>query len=99
MEQAFSIAALWFGLALLATFLASKLRVSLALMEILVGIAAAAVIGHLIGKAAMGADLPWLRFLAGTGAVLLTFLAGAELEPSVIRRKSREVSVVGAIGS
>jgi hypothetical protein len=98
MEQAFSIAALWFGLALLATFLASKLKISIALMEILVGIAAAAVIGHLIGKDAMGADLPWLKFLASTGAVLFTFLAGAELEPSVIRRKSREVSVVGAIG-
>lgn len=87
MEQAFSIAALWFGLALLATFLASKLRISMALMEILVGIAAAAAMGHFFGNDAMGADLPWLEFLASTGAVLLTFLAGAELEPSVMRRK------------
>ncbi len=28
----------------------------------------------------MGADVPWLRFAAGAGAVLLTFLAGTELE-------------------
>ena len=41
---------------------------------------------------------PGLRFLASTGAVLLTFLAGAELEPAVMRRKWKEVSVVGAIG-
>jgi len=98
MQQAFAIAALWFGLALLATFLASKLKISMALMEILVGVAAAAAIGHCFGKDAMGADLPWLKFLASTGAVLLTFLAGAELEPSVMRRKWKEVSVVGTIG-
>ena len=98
MEQAFSIATLWFGLALLATFLAAKLRVSMALMEILIGIAAAAVIGYFFGTSAMGADLPWLKFLASTGAVVLTFLAGAELEPAVMRRKWKEVSIIGAIG-
>lgn len=98
MEQAFSVATLWFGLALLATFLAAKLRVSMALMEILVGIAAAAVIGYLFGTSALGSDLPWLKFLASTGAVVLTFLAGAELEPAVMRRKWKEVSIIGAIG-
>ena len=98
MEQAFSIAALWFGLALIATFLAARLKISMALMEIIVGIAAAAAIGHFFGKDAMGADLPGLKFLASTGAVLLTFLAGAELEPAVMRRKWKEVSLVGAIG-
>ncbi|MGA7745338.1 MAG: cation:proton antiporter [Polyangia bacterium] len=98
MEQAFSIATLWFGLALIATFLAARLKISMALMEIIVGVAAAAAIGHFFGKDAMGADMPGLRFLASTGAVLLTFLAGAELEPAVMRRKWKEVSVVGAIG-
>ena len=98
MQQAFSIATLWFGLALLATFLAARLKISMALMEIIVGIAAAEAIGHFFGKAAMGADLPGLKFLASTGAVLLTFLAGAELEPAVMRRKWKEVSVVGAVG-
>ena len=98
MEHAFGIATLWFGLALVATFLASRLKVSGALMEILVGILAAAAIGHLFGSEAMGSNLPWLRFLASTGAVVLTFLAGAELEPAVMRRKWQEVSVVGAVG-
>ncbi|MFA5026429.1 MAG: cation:proton antiporter [Candidatus Methylomirabilota bacterium] len=97
MEQAFGIATLWFGLALVATFLASRLRISGALMEILVGVAAAAILGRLFGPDAMGADLPWLKFLASTGAVILTFLAGAELEPAVMRRKWREVTVVGFI--
>lgn len=97
MENAFGIATLWFGLALIATFLASRFRISGALMEILVGIAAAAIIGRYFGAEAMGADLPWLKFLASTGAVILTFLAGAELEPAVMRRKWKEVSVVGAV--
>jgi Kef-type K+ transport system membrane component KefB len=98
MQDAFSIAALWFALALLATFLAARLRVSMALMEILVGVAAAAVVTHFIGPDAMGSNLPWLKFLASTGAVLLTFLAGAELEPSVMRRKWKEVTVIGTVG-
>jgi glutathione-regulated potassium-efflux system ancillary protein KefC len=97
MEQAFGIATLWFGLALVATFLASRLNVSGALMEILVGVGAAAVLSRLFGSETMGANLPWLRFLASTGAVILTFLAGAELEPAVMWRKWREVGAVGLV--
>mgnify|MGYP005851787753 FL=1 len=74
--------------------LASHLRISVALLEICVGIAA----DYWFGDGALGGDLPWLRFIAGTGAVLLTFLAGAELQPAVLRRKWKEVSVVGFIG-
>jgi Kef-type K+ transport system membrane component KefB len=98
MENAFGIATLWFGLALIATFLASRLKVSGALMEILVGILAAAALGHLFGADAMGANLPWLKCMASTGAVILTFLAGAELEPAVMRRKWKEVTVIGLVG-
>ncbi|HTX54095.1 MAG TPA: cation:proton antiporter [Candidatus Baltobacteraceae bacterium] len=98
MDNPFGIAALWFGLALIATFVASSLRVSSALTEILVGIVAAAGITAWFGPDTMGGNLPWLKFLAGIGAVLLTFLAGAELEPSVMRRKWQEVTVVGLVG-
>ncbi len=98
MEQAFTIAALWFALALAATLFASHLRIAMALTEILVGVVAAEVLARTLGREAMGADLPWLKVLAGFGSVLLTFLAGAELEPSVMRRKWKEVSVVGLFG-
>lgn len=98
MEHAFGLAALWFGLALLATFLASRLRVSIALVEILVGVAAATLLNALVGPNALGNDEPWLKFLAGTGAILLTFLAGAELEPEVMRRNWKEVTIVGGVG-
>lgn len=98
MEHAYTLATLWFGLALAATFLASKLKVSMALMEIIVGVAAGAVITQFWGPDAMGSQESWIRFLAGTGAILLTFLAGAELEPSVMRRKWKEVTLVGFMG-
>jgi len=45
-----------------------------------------------------GNNLEWLKFLAATGAILLTFLAGAELDPKVIRLKWKEVVVVGMVG-
>lgn len=98
MEHIFTIAALWLGLAVLSAVVAYHLRVSIALVEICVGVVAVAVAGTL-GKAdALGSNSEWLRFLAASGAVLLTFLAGAELEPAVIRAKLKEVSVVGLIG-
>jgi Kef-type K+ transport system membrane component KefB len=46
----------------------------------------------------LDADSEWVRFLAASGAVVLTFLAGAELDPEVVRTKLTEVSVVGLIG-
>jgi Kef-type K+ transport system membrane component KefB len=98
MEDAFRIAAIWLSLAVVATVLANHLRLSMALVEICIGIAAGFTVEHYFGTGALGADIDWLRFLAGAGAVLLTFLAGAELEPSVFRAKWKEVTVVGMVG-
>ncbi|MGQ9683605.1 MAG: cation:proton antiporter [Anaerolineae bacterium] len=98
MEQPYGIAALWLGLAVISAIVAYHLRVSVALVEICVGVVAAALLTYL-GKAEVpGAKQQWMGFLASTGAVLLTFLAGAELEPHVIRTKWREVSAVGLMG-
>lgn len=98
MENHFAIAALWLGLAVLSTIIAYHLRMSIALVEICMGVAAAAFAGHFFGPDALGSNLEWLRFLAATGAVLLTFLAGAELDPRVIQAKWKEVLIVGVFG-
>lgn len=98
MEHIFTIAALWLGLAVVSAVIAYHLRISIALVEICVGVVAAAVAGWLGMSDDLGSDEEWLRFLAASGAVLLTFLAGAELEPAVIQKKLKEVSVVGLIG-
>jgi glutathione-regulated potassium-efflux system ancillary protein KefC len=98
MTEIFILAAFWLSLAVVSSILANHLRISTALMEICVGIAAGAVAARFIGPEALGADSEWLRFLAVSGAVLLTFLAGAELEPAVFKTKWKEVTVVGLVG-
>jgi Kef-type K+ transport system membrane component KefB len=98
MELPFTIAAVWLGLAVIATIIAYHLKISMALIEICIGMAAGALYEHYFGQELIGSNVEWLKFLASTGAVLLTFLAGAELEPEVIRTKWKEVSVVGLIG-
>jgi Kef-type K+ transport system membrane component KefB len=47
----------------------------------------------------MGADQPWIKFLSGTGAIVLTFLAGAEIDPDVFRQRWKEASVIGLISA
>src|SRR3989304_5039434 len=99
MEHIYIIASFWLGLAVLSAVIAYHLRVSIALVEICVGVVAGAV-AVFLGKPeeAMGSHMEWLCFLASSGAVLLTFLAGAELDPVVIRIKAKEVTVIGLIG-
>ena len=98
MEQVWFVAAVWLVLALIATLLSIWLRISTALSEIVVGTVAQLAIGALIGTEALGARSPWITFLAGTGAIVLTFLAGAELDPSVLRTKGKESFAIGLVG-
>jgi Kef-type K+ transport system membrane component KefB len=98
MEQIYAIAAIWLGLAVISAIIAHHLRISIALVEICAGVIAANITSHLFGPNAFGSNLEWLKFLASTGAILLTFLAGAELDPKVIRSKWQEVAVIGAVG-
>jgi Kef-type K+ transport system membrane component KefB len=98
MSNVWFLAAVWVGLALVATLLAIWFRVSTALSEIVVGTVAQLVIGVALGGASLGAQAPWITFLAGTGAIVLTFLAGAELDPGIFRTKWKEALVVGLAG-
>ena len=98
MEYAFTIAALWLLLAVLSALLASALRLSIALVEICVGVTTGSVLGAFGATELLAANSEWLRFLAAIGAVLLTFLAGAELDPKVMRTKLAEVNVIGLVG-
>jgi Kef-type K+ transport system membrane component KefB len=95
MTSVWSLAALWFGLALFASLCATYLRISTALAEIIVGTGAQWVLGILFGAAVLAADEPWIKFLSGAGAIMLTFLAGAELDPVVFRQKWKEATAVG----
>ena len=96
MHEVWGMAALWLGLALLATLLSIWFRIATALSEIVVGTVAQLLIGAFLA-ASLGADQPWIKFLSGTGAIVLTFLAGAELDPVVFKSKWKEASVIGLI--
>lgn len=98
MENVWFVASIWVGLALIATLLAIWLKLSTALSEIVVGTVAQLVIGTLVGANALAGRSEWVTFLAGAGSILLTFLAGAELDPTFFRRKWKEASVVGLVG-
>ncbi len=87
MDNQWLQAALWMGLALVATLLSVRIAISIALLEIMVGV---------IG----GNFLPlqrteWVNFLAGFGSILLTFLAGAEVEPQILRKRFKESFGIG----
>lgn len=89
MDNANLIAALWIGLALAASLLSIRLGVSVALIEIALGVVG----GNFLGLH----TTPWIDFLASFGAVLLTFLAGAEIDPGSLRRHLRSSLVIGGI--
>lgn len=91
------LASIWIALALLSTFISVRLGIATALSEILVGIAAQAIIVMYFSGFSLGTAESWITFLAGSGAVVLTFLAGAELDPAVFRLKWKEVSLIGVI--
>lgn len=97
MESIFITATLWLALAVVSALIASSLGLS-ALVEICVGVGAAAATGSFGLGDVLAANSAWVRFLAASGAVVLTFLAGAELDPDVIHTKLTEVSVVGLVG-
>ena len=95
MTSVWAWAALWLGLALVASLLSIWLRISTALSEIVVGTIAQLIIGAAVGSAILGTDESWVKFLSGLGAIVLTFLAGAELDPQVFKLKWKEAASIG----
>ena len=103
MELAWGIAAIWLGLALVASLLSIRFKMSVALVEILLGIAAGNVAllldhYHVFGLHWELKTNQWIAFLAGFGAILLTFMAGAEIEPAVMRRFFKQTMTIGLVG-
>jgi len=90
MDHAWYVATVWIGLALLASIISIRSAISVALVEICVGV---------IGGNYLGLDpsAEWISFLAGFGAILLTFLAGAEIEPDVLRKYGKESIGIGIV--
>jgi len=82
-------AATWVALLI---FLASVISVELALSAAIIEIALGVVAGNFLGLH----PAPWMDFLAGFGSILLTFLAGAEVDPTLLRQKLKESLLIGS---
>ncbi len=76
------VMAIWIGMALLASFFSIRVGVSVALIEILVG----AIFGNIPGIREHVQQTDYTTLLAGIGSVLLTFLAGAEIDPVSLKK-------------
>jgi Kef-type K+ transport system membrane component KefB len=98
MLDIYIIATVWLALAVLSTILANRLKISMALMEICVGALAGYIVSRFFDPEILHPNSEWMKFIAGSGAVLLTFLAGAELDPVSLKAKAKEVTLVGLVG-
>jgi len=77
------------GLAFVASILSIRIGVSVALLEIGAGIVAGNFFGFRPNE--------WINFLATFGAGLLTFLAGAEIDPKSLRTHLSASLTIGAV--
>jgi hypothetical protein len=71
------VAAIWLGMALIASIVSIKIAVPAALAEIVVG----ALAGNIPGLREHVIQTSVVVFLASVGSLVLTFLAGAEIDP------------------
>jgi Kef-type K+ transport system membrane component KefB len=86
-------AAIWIGMALVASVVSIRIAVPVALVEIVVGATAGNLPG--IKEHVTGTDI--VTFLAGVGSILLTFLAGAEIDPVSLKRHWKASLCIGAV--
>jgi Kef-type K+ transport system membrane component KefB len=86
-------AAIWIGMALLAAVVSIRIAVPVALVEIVVG----AVFGNIPGIKEHLAQATFVTFLAGVGSILLTFLAGVEIDPVSLRRHWKASISIGVV--
>jgi Kef-type K+ transport system membrane component KefB len=87
------VMAIWVGMALLASFISIRVGISVALIEILVG----AVAGNIPGIREHVQQTDYTTLLAGIGSVLLTFLAGAEIDPVSLKKHWKASLSMGAV--
>jgi len=75
-------------LAAVSAFVAIRVKMPAALVEI--------VIGMIAGNLIILRTNAWIDFVAGFGSILLTFLAGAEIDPAVLRKQLLPATAIGA---
>jgi Kef-type K+ transport system membrane component KefB len=87
------VAFVWVAMALAASLISIRLGISVALVEILVG----AIVGNLPDASHYVQQTEFTTFLASIGSVMLTFLAGAEIDPVSLRRHWKASLAIGFV--
>jgi Kef-type K+ transport system membrane component KefB len=90
MDNIWLQSALWMALALVAAMGSLYITISAALFEIVVG----AIAGNTIGLPLT----PWINYIASVGAVVLTFLAGTDIDPHVVKKHFGSSMTIGLMG-
>ncbi|MGD1006360.1 MAG: cation:proton antiporter [Ignavibacteriaceae bacterium] len=90
LENIWFVAAIWMGLALIASIISIRLGISVALIEILIGVIA----GNFLG---IHKTTEWINFLAMLGSGVLTFLAGAEIDPVSLKAHIKASFIIGSL--
>jgi Kef-type K+ transport system membrane component KefB len=88
-NNVYFIASVWMALAFAASLISIRLGVSVALIEIGMGVLGGNFL-HMHTNA-------WIDFLASFGSGLLTFLAGAEIDPAALRRHLKASLSIGVV--
>jgi Kef-type K+ transport system membrane component KefB len=86
-------AAIWLGMALVASVIGTRVALPVALVEIVVG----ALAGNVPGLKEHVTQAGFVTFLASVGSLMLTFLAGAEIDPVSLRRHWKASVSIGAV--
>ncbi len=94
-ENIWYIAAIWMGLAFIASLISIRMGISVALIEILVGVAVGNI--HLPNGSHILQTTDWTNFLAMLGSGVLTFLAGAEIDPVSLKANLRASMTIGIL--
>jgi len=90
MDNIWLQSALWMALAFVAALGSLWITISAALFEIIVG----AIAGNTVGLPLT----PWINYIASFGAVVLTFLAGTDIDPHVVKKHFGSSVTIGLMG-
>jgi Kef-type K+ transport system membrane component KefB len=77
------------ALVMIASIVSVESGVSVAIIEITLGVVAANVLGV--------RSTPWIDFVGSFAGIVLTFLAGAEVDPALLRREWKPAVLIGGL--
>src|SRR5262249_8002004 len=77
------------GLVVIASIASVESGVSVPILEITFGVIAAIILGV--------RSTPWVDFLGSFAGLVLTFLAGAEVDPALFRRQWKPAVLIGGL--